>query len=429
MKKSFIYSLLLAFSILLFANTTSYATTSSAYFDELIPINSERYTGNMGDSFIDKIGTRNSSVDIFENEYSHGLEAWIARWNFRDEMSWVWAEYDLESQYNSLTGTISVIEDSYNTSDFNTTIEITGDDNIIYKKIITPSSDMIYVDIPISGINTLKIYLYDNEYAQGGTSICLGNFKVSTEYSVACSYIPILTVCGDESVYYFYDENITWDEANKYCELRGGHLATITSKEENELLFDAMMSNGIKSAYFGLTDKDNENNWKWSNGEPVEYTNWHSGEPNGENSNEDYAMFYWKYTDGTWNDGDFSTGTNQGGHVFICEYDNSSYIYNTQPNTSEINIYGKIAEINDANSAITVLNAVAQNMTTEQKVSSSNIDKVTVLAEEAVSNSATKHIDEDIIHITEPIVKELEISATTAVQALGETLINNGVKT
>ena len=31
-----------------------------------------------------------------------------------------------------------------------------------------------------------------------------------------------------------------------------------------------------------------------------------------------------------------------------------------------------------------------KRMTTEQKVSSTNIDKVTVLAEEAVSNSATK---------------------------------------
>ena len=404
-------------------------TTSSTYLDELTPTNSDRYTGNMGDSFIDNVGTRNSSVDVFGNKYIHGLEAWIARWNGSNEMSWVWAEYDLGGQYNSLTGTISLIEDSYNTSSFDTTIEIIGDDNVIYKNIITPSSEMLYVDIPISGINTLKIYLYDNEYAKGGTSVCLGNFKVSTNYSVAYSYTPILTVYGDESVYYFYDENITWDEANKYCGLRGCHLATITSENENKLLFDAMISNGIESAYFGLTDREVENDWKWCNGETLGYTNWHSGEPNGESSNEDYAMFYWKFTDGTWNDGDFSEGTNQGGHIFICEYDNDSYIYNTHSNNSEVNVYGKLDEIEDTNSAITVLSVVAQNMTTEQKVSSTNIDKVTVLAEEAVSNSATKHIDKEIIHITEPIVKELESSATTTAQALEETLNNNGVKT
>ena len=44
-------------------------TTSSTYLDELTPTNSDRYTGNMGDSFIDNVGTRNSSVDVFGNKY------------------------------------------------------------------------------------------------------------------------------------------------------------------------------------------------------------------------------------------------------------------------------------------------------------------------------------------------------------------------
>ena len=74
------------------------------------------------------------------------------------------------------------------------------------------------------------------------------------------------------------------------------------------------MQMGYSSAVFGYTDTVAEGEWEWSNGEVSTYSNWHSGEPNSENSGEDYAEFYYKFTDGTWNDGDFDT------RVFICEW-------------------------------------------------------------------------------------------------------------
>jgi len=45
------------------------------YFDELSPSKQDRYTGNMGDSFIDIIGRRNGNVDVNDNSYEHGLTA------------------------------------------------------------------------------------------------------------------------------------------------------------------------------------------------------------------------------------------------------------------------------------------------------------------------------------------------------------------
>lgn len=86
----------------------------------------------------------------------------------------------------------------------------------------------------------------------------------------------------------------TWTEAETYCESLGGHLATICCQEENDYVYQVMVEAGYTSAYLGLTDRDNEGTWIWVTGEPVTYTNWHSGEPNSENSNEDYAMFYYK---------------------------------------------------------------------------------------------------------------------------------------
>lgn len=94
----------------------------------------------------------------------------------------------------------------------------------------------------------------------------------------------------------------------------------MTSKEENDFVYSYITQQGCESAYFGLSDAERAGSWEWINGEPFSYSNWHSGEPNSENSNENYALLYYKFTDGTWNDGDFGGSTVDGGNAFICEW-------------------------------------------------------------------------------------------------------------
>ena len=134
--------------------------------------------------------------------------------------------------------------------------------------------------------------------------------------------LPEDAVEFDGHYYYVYnlDSIDTWEAAKQYCEEQGGYLATITSAEENEFLYQYLREFSYESAYFGLTDSKEEGVWIWDNGENVSYTNWHEDEPNSENPNEDYAMFYFKYQDGTWNDGDFGGQTVNSGRVFICEW-------------------------------------------------------------------------------------------------------------
>ena len=117
------------------------------------------------------------------------------------------------------------------------------------------------------------------------------------------------------------EEENTWENARDYCIKKGGHLATITSKGENDFLFNYMRDEGVESAYFGFSDAESEGNWRWCTGERSSYTNWNENEPNQENPDEDYAMFYYKYSDGTWNDGDFGRNTVNSGTWFICEWD------------------------------------------------------------------------------------------------------------
>lgn len=165
--------------------------------------------------------------------------------------------------------------------------------------------------------------------------------------SEAANSIPDDAAEHNGHYYMLYNDASSFDEAQQKCVERGGHLATLTSADENSFVYSYIVSRGVKSAYFGYSDAEKEGTWKWVTGETAAYTNWHRGEPNGENSREDYAMFYYKFSDGTWNDGDFGGSTVNGGINYICEWsesgnnrtfkigrDNNSFVHNdSSPNS------------------------------------------------------------------------------------------------
>lgn len=126
----------------------------------------------------------------------------------------------------------------------------------------------------------------------------------------------------DGRYYYLYNGTVsTYEAAEEYCESLGGHLATITSQDENDALYAYIKSKGVDTAYFGLSDAETRGTYKWVTGEEVDYLNWHVNEPNHEGGRELYGEFYWKYQNGQWNDGDFAHGTVSDSRYFICEWE------------------------------------------------------------------------------------------------------------
>jgi hypothetical protein len=113
---------------------------------------------------------------------------------------------------------------------------------------------------------------------------------------------------ANQHQYKYVKENRSWHSANEYCANQGGHLATIQDEAENQYVY--MMTHG--NTWLGATDETYEGNWVWVSGEPWNYSNWRTGEPDSR-QNTDYLAYY-NYLP-SWND------LEELNMFFVCEWE------------------------------------------------------------------------------------------------------------
>jgi len=88
----------------------------------------------------------------------------------------------------------------------------------------------------------------------------------------------------------------TWPNANAAAQALGGHLAHVTTAAENQYLANILT---IQSAFIGCSDGVVEGDFIWTDGTPVNYTNWYPGQPNNYQNYQDYCEML---SNGQWND-------------------------------------------------------------------------------------------------------------------------------
>jgi hypothetical protein len=84
--------------------------------------------------------------------------------------------------------------------------------------------------------------------------------------------------------YSVFRNSASWEEAKLQCEKMGGHLATISSAEENAFIGSLLGTDETVPSYWlgGYRSLSGENGWQWVTGEEWSYTNWTDPGPRSE---------------------------------------------------------------------------------------------------------------------------------------------------
>lgn len=92
---------------------------------------------------------------------------------------------------------------------------------------------------------------------------------------------------GNGHKYEIINRTMSWTDAKRYCEERGGHLATIVDSGEQAFIENLLSREGDKRYYWLGGYCGSDRRFQWLTGEHFDYTNWMPGEPNNSENKED----------------------------------------------------------------------------------------------------------------------------------------------
>ncbi|VDI58251.1 Hypothetical predicted protein [Mytilus galloprovincialis] len=161
------------------------------------------------------------------------------------------------------------------------------------------------------------------------------NFRVKS-IGTRC---PIDWYKNGAACYLIRHEKRTWFQARDFCRSHGSDLVSFHSKAE----VDTLPKNQLKEEPYwtGLNEIDHKGTFKWSEGTPLDYTNWNLYEPNHWN-NFEHCVEMEHFTHRKWNDGNCYISQS-----FICKlsltdkcgndnwslYNGSCYLFNPPDDT------------------------------------------------------------------------------------------------
>ncbi|KAM4550728.1 CD209 antigen-like protein C [Fundulus diaphanus] len=84
----------------------------------------------------------------------------------------------------------------------------------------------------------------------------------------------------NNSCYLIAKQLRSWSGSQTYCQSQGAHLAIILTAEEQTFLWNLLPRGHWNAYWFGITDGETEDQWKWIDGTPLVGGFWEENEPN-----------------------------------------------------------------------------------------------------------------------------------------------------
>ncbi|BFZ08889.1 hypothetical protein BsWGS_11928 [Bradybaena similaris] len=114
--------------------------------------------------------------------------------------------------------------------------------------------------------------------------------------------------------YRYGGTTVSWGEAQAICQSQGARLAEIPTFKVNNFVLTLVKPKKDTCVWLGGYDIFNEGAWEWSSRRRDfnSFTNWHSGEPNNNNNDQDCLQMHNQYNY-KWDDGSCNEKCN-----FIC---------------------------------------------------------------------------------------------------------------
>ena len=120
----------------------------------------------------------------------------------------------------------------------------------------------------------------------------------------AAGECPINWVRHNNSCYLKPPGKTTWLEANQACTTFDPRARLVSVHPDNKDRVKTLFETSIdwNAIWIGLFRRHDGSSWAWSDGTPVDYTNWRDGEPNDSGGGEDCVLLVPR-DEGKWNDG------------------------------------------------------------------------------------------------------------------------------
>ncbi len=152
--------------------------------------------------------------------------------------------------------------------------------------IISIGRDAQYADDNVFYGEIANVAFYDYNVPEENLSLLTDSIMNLDDAQTDKTYIPSDAYFWNGHHYALFRNCTTMEEAEQYCNSRGGYLAVISTAEENEILNSISESDAV----FGYRTKDSGASWSWVDGEASDFTKWMNDPPQLD-SDVNYAGF------------------------------------------------------------------------------------------------------------------------------------------